>query len=156
MKLEIIKAPNEILNQKSEAVKKVSKELVQFGDDLVETMKAANGLGLSAVQVGRLIRVMCIKRGNKTLLMYNPVILQKSNTRRMNKEGCLSFDNVEYIIKRPTWAKIRYIDQQNKSKMAHLEDLDAVVFFHEHDHLQGLTFDKIEDKLPIVKNEEIK
>jgi peptide deformylase len=154
MKLEIIKAPNDILNQKSEPVKKVSKELIEFGNNMIETMKEANGLGLSAVQVGRLIRVLCMKRGGKTLLMYNPIVLQKSNTRRMNKESCLSFDNVEYIIKRPTWVKVRYIDQQNKSKMAHLEDLDAVVFQHELSHLDGITFDQIEDKLPIVKNEE--
>lgn len=153
MKLEILKSPDERLLQKSLPVRKVTKQLIEFGNDLVETMKEANGLGLSAVQVGNHIRVLCILRNGRSLLMYNPMIIQKSNTRRMDKEDCLSFDKIEYIIKRPTWVKVRYTDQQNKTKMVHLTDLDARVFFHEHDHLEGRTFDQIEDKLPVVKSE---
>lgn len=155
MVLEILQYPNEILTTRCELIKRINKELIEFGNNLVETMDAAKGLGLAAPQVGRAIRVLCIRRGKKSVLMYNPIVVQKSTTKRTNKEGCLSFKDVEYLIKRPTWVKAKYTDQNNKSKMIELHALEAIEFFHELDHLNGITFAQIEDKLEIKKvNEE--
>lgn len=153
MVLDILQYPNVILTTRCEPVKRINKELIEFGNNLIETMEAANGLGLAAPQVSKSLRILCIKRGKKVLLMYNPVVVQKSATKRMNKEGCLSFTGVEYIIKRPTWVKVKYTDQNNKSKMVELEGLEAIELFHELDHLNGITFDQIEDKLEIKKDE---
>lgn len=148
---DIIQYPHPTLHKRSEAIRKVTKELVELGKDLIDTMKAANGLGLSAVQIGDLRRVLVMKRGNKTLLMYNPIIVQQSATKRGTVEGCLSFTiaNIKCMVKRPTWVKVKYIDQTNTIKFVNLEDLDATVFFHELDHLNGKTFVDHDDKVVI-------
>lgn len=128
------------LSKKCEPVKRLNKYLVQFGKDLEETLKAAAGLGLAAPQVGKLIRVIVVKlTSNKYQVMYNPVIISQSPTRRGMKERCLSFPDFEAEIKRPTWIKVRFLDANGKTKMMNLEGLDAVVTSHECDHLQGKT-----------------
>lgn len=142
MILEILKHPHDLLSQRCEIVKRINKDLIQLGKDLLETMINNEGLGLAAPQVGQLIRVLAMKQGKKSLVMYNPVIVSQSLTRRGNKEGCLSFNKgEEYLVKRPVNYKIKYTDINNKQKFVYLDGLDAIVFGHEYDHLLGITMD---------------
>lgn len=146
MVLEIIKYPDEILNQKSLAVKRINKELVQLGKDLLETMKEHEALGLSAVQTGQLVRVLVMMHCKKPIVMYNPIIVSKSPIKRAGKEECLSFPDVEKKVKRHINIKVKFTDINNKNKFLSLEGLDAIVFQHELNHLDGVTFDIIEEK----------
>jgi peptide deformylase len=140
--------PDPILKSKSAPVRRITKDLVEFGKNLIETMDYHKGVGLSGVQVGQLIRVLCMTRNNgSTLLMYNPIIVSQSPTRRAGREGCLSFVNEEYIVKRPLWVKVKYTDKTNKIRFANLEGLESVIFMHEHNHLDGITFDTVGVKL---------
>lgn len=142
MILEIIKHPDEMLNKKSLEVKRINKELVQLGKDLLETMKEHLALGLSAVQTGQLVRVLVMMQGKKPLLMYNPIIASQSHTKRASKEKCLSFQkDEEYIVKRFLDVKVKYTDINNKQKFVYLDGLDSVVFQHELSHLNGLTME---------------
>ena len=148
MVLPIIAFPDEILTKRCETVKRITKDLVQLGKDMLETLKAEGGLGLAASQVGVLSRVIVITVNSKPLLMYNPIIASQSTTRRAGKEGCLSFTKgLEYSVKRPTAVKVKYQDINGKLKFISLEDFDARVFYHEYAHLQGLTMDKEGEKV---------
>ena|SRR5271165_2997496 len=148
MILEILQYPHETLNQKSTPVRKITKDLQEFGKDLIETLDVANGLGLAANQVGRTVRVLAMKYKTKTIVLYNPIVVSKSKIRRPSKEGCLSFD-YECIIKRHVSCKVKYLDINNKQKYIEFEGLDAIVFQHELNHLDGLTFADIDDKIII-------
>ncbi len=142
MILPIIKHPNELLTQRCEVVKRINKDLVQLGKDLIETMKDQNGLGLAAPQVGQLVRVLAMMHGKKPTVMYNPSIVSQSMTRRGFKESCLSFEaGEEYLVKRPIEVKVKFQDATNKQKFLYLKGLDATVFFHEYDHILGVTMD---------------
>ena len=142
MILSIIKHPDELLTKRCEPIKRINKDLVQLGKDLLETLKDSGGLGLAASQVGQLHKIIVITVKDKPLLMYNPTIVSQSTTRRGSKEGCLSFEKgLEYTVKRPTNVKVKYQDINSRQKYIYLEDLDARVFFHEYDHLLGITMD---------------
>lgn len=151
MVLTIIEFPNELLDQRSEPIRKMNNDLRELGKSMLETMMSLNGLGLSAVQVGRLVRVICMKKSDgKNLLMYNPIIAQKSNTRRNNMEQCLSFKNEEtYLVPSHISVKVKYLDINNKNKFVELENLDAVIFQHEMNHLNGITMDKVGKKIEV-------
>lgn len=140
MILEIIKQPNDLLNQRCETVKRITKELIELGKDLIETMEHNSGLGLAAPQCGHLLRILAMKQGKKSIVMYNPVIVSQSMTRRGMKEECLSFEKGEqYLVKRPIDVKVKYTDASNKQKFLYLDGLEATVVLHEVDHLNGIT-----------------
>ncbi len=140
--MKIVLAPDPILHEKSLSVSKVDADLAQFGRDLINCMRENSGLGLSAVQVGRLIRVLCMQHSDgKVLLMYNPVLLQKSGNE-IGDEGCLSYPGEKLQKSRATTVKVKYADVNNKRQFIELKDLDARVFQHELDHLNGKTFDQ--------------
>lgn len=140
MRFTIIKYPDPLLTKHCDPIRKVTKELAEFGKDLIETVMAENGLGLSAPQVGITIRVIVVKIAKKYVVMFNPVVLAKSNTKRAGNERCLSFnEGEEYEVKRPTWVKIKFLDIYNKPRMMKLEGLESICFWHEMDHLSGIT-----------------
>jgi|ERR1035437_457588 peptide deformylase len=148
MILSIIKHPSEVLSQRCEPIKRINKDLVQLGKDMLETLKSNSGLGLAANQVGMLHRIIVITVKDKPLLMYNPTIMSQSTTRRAANEKCLSFSvDEEYSVKRPTFVKVKFQDMNSKVKFLHLEDLEARCFFHEHDHLLGVTMDVNGEKI---------
>ena len=136
MRLPILVAPAPRLYEHSLVVHGITTEIEKLAQDMLETLYAAQGLGLSAVQVGRSECVAVIDIGQGPEILINPVILDHS---RMSicEEGCLSVPDV--IVRKPRWLRVTYracrLDGTWYETQA--EDLFAIVLQHEIDHLNG-------------------
>ena len=141
----ILTEPNQILRQVSKPVEKVGKEEKKLMDDMLETMYAANGIGLAAVQIGvpkRIIVMDISKDENKKEPRYfvNPVIKNKHSENLTYEEGCLSVPNQFAEIDRPKKCEVEYLDYEGEKKVLKAEGLLATCIQHEMDHLQGILF----------------
>ena len=144
-KKKILTVPDVMLRKVSAPVITVDKEIKKLMDDMLETMYAAPGIGLAAVQVGVLKRVIVIdlsKEDEKKtpLFIVNPEIIFKSNDLVSYEEGCLSIPNQFAEVKRPSSCKINFLDYNGKKKEMHAEGLLATCIQHEIDHLNGILF----------------
>ena len=141
----IITEPNNLLRQVSKPVEKVGKEEQQLMKDMLETMYAANGIGLAAIQIGvpKRIIVMDISQDDKKKeprYFVNPVILKKNSKTMTYEEGCLSVPNQFAEIDRPKECEIEYLDFSGEKKILKAEGLLATCIQHEMDHLEGILF----------------
>ena len=141
----ILTEPNKILRQISQRVESVGKEEQLLMDDMLETMYAANGIGLAAIQVGipkRIIVMDISKDENKKEPMYfvNPVIKNKNPVKSTYEEGCLSVPNQFAEIDRPSKCDIEFLDYNGNKKTISAEGLFATCIQHEMDHLEGILF----------------
>ena len=140
----IITEPNEILRQISSPVQKVGKDERKIMDDMLETMYAANGIGLAAIQIGipKRIIVIDLKIENKKNPLYfvNPTIKNKDNLKSTYEEGCLSVPNQFAQIDRPKKCDVDYLDYDGEKKILKAEGLLATCIQHEMDHLEGILF----------------
>ena len=141
----ILTEPNKILRQVSQPVESVGKEEQLLMDDMLETMYAANGIGLAAIQVGipkRIIVMDISKDENKKEPMYfvNPVIKNKNPVKSTYEEGCLSVPNQFAEIDRPSKCDIEFLDYNGNKKTISAEGLFATCIQHEMDHLEGILF----------------
>ena len=136
--------PDPFLRQKSENVDKVDKEVRKLIDDMLDTMYAAPGIGLAAIQVGvpkRIIVIDLSKEEEKNPLYFvNPKIILKSNTKATYEEGCLSVPGQFAEIDRPNQCLINYLDYNGKQQELNAEGLLATCIQHEMDHLEGILF----------------
>jgi peptide deformylase len=142
--LEIRKYGDPILKQKAAPVTEFNDELKQLMGDMLETMYAANGLGLAATQVGVLKRVITIDTGTrespKVLRLANPEILGYSKEKEDYEEGCLSFPGITEKIYRPAKVKVKAQDPDGRELVIEAEGLAAVALQHEIDHINGVVF----------------
>ena len=141
----IIIEPDTILRKKSETLEKVNNELKSLMDDMLETMYAAPGIGLAAVQVGILKRLIVIdiskdKEKKNPLFLINPEIVSQSNKTSIYEEGCLSLPGYFAEIERPAECKIEYLDYEGKKSEMDANGLLATCIQHEVDHLNGVLF----------------
>ena len=141
----IITEPNKILRQISQPVEKVGKEEKILMDDMLDTMYAANGIGLAAIQIGipKRIIVMDITwgKGEKSPMYFvNPVIKYKDKVKSVYEEGCLSVPNQFAEVERPKNCRVEYLDYEGKKKILEAEGLLATCIQHEMDHLEGILF----------------
>jgi peptide deformylase len=141
----ILTEPNKLLRQVSLPVKNVGKEEQKLMDDMLETMYAANGIGLAAIQIGipKRIIVMDISKdeNNKEPLYFvNPVIKNKDISKSTYEEGCLSVPNQFAEIDRPKNCEVEYLDYNGDKKLLKAEGLLATCIQHEMDHLEGILF----------------
>ena len=141
----ILTEPNKLLRQISKPVDKVGKEEQQLMDDMLETMYAANGIGLAAIQIGipkRIIVMDISKDENKKEPRYfvNPVIQNKDKIKSIYEEGCLSVPNQFAEIERPKNCDIKYLDYNGNKQLLKAEGLLATCIQHEMDHLEGILF----------------
>ena len=142
---QILTEPNEILRKKSLPVDSVDKDLQILMDDMLETMYAAPGIGLAAIQVGIPKRVIVLdieqKEGNKKPLFFvNPEIIQKSKNLSTYEEGCLSVPGQFAEIDRPDKCHIKYLDYYGEKKEINAEGMLATCIQHDMDHLEGILF----------------
>ena len=117
----ILTEPNPLLRQVSKSVKEVRSEERQLMDDMLETMYAANGIGLAAIQIGipkRIIVMDLSKDENKKKPLYfvNPVIKNKDILKSTYEEGCLSVPNQFAEIERPKKCEVEYLDYNGEKK----------------------------------------
>ena len=140
----IITEPNEILRQVSKPVLNVGKEERKLMDDMLETMYAANGIGLAAIQIGipkRIIVMDISKDGNKNPMFFvNPIIKNKDKEKTTYEEGCLSVPNYFAEVDRPKYCEVEYLDYSGESKILKADGLLATCIQHEMDHLEGILF----------------
>ena len=141
----ILTEPNKILRQVSKPVKKVGKYEQSLMDDMLDTMYAADGIGLAAIQIGvpKRIIVMDIswsKGEKKPMYFVNPVIKEKDKEKSIYEEGCLSVPNQFAEIERPKKCEVEYLDYKGKKKLLKTEGLLATCIQHEMDHLEGILF----------------
>jgi|TARA_B110000259_G_C13879127_1_gene348119 peptide deformylase len=140
----ILTEPDPFLRQKSLNVEKVDGEVRKLMDDMLETMYAAPGIGLAAIQVGvpkRIVVIDLSKEEKKTPLYFvNPKIILKSNSNSTYEEGCLSVPGQFAEIDRPNRCHISYLDYNNKNQELKAEGLLATCIQHEMDHLEGILF----------------
>tara|TARA_A100001015_G_scaffold313872_1_gene422073 strand:+ start:1726 stop:2250 length:525 start_codon:yes stop_codon:yes gene_type:complete len=144
-KRRILTIPDPILRKVSEPVKIINNEIKNLMDDMLETMYAAPGIGLAAVQVGILKRVIVIdlskeSEKKKPIFIVNPEITLKSEDLISYEEGCLSIPNQFAEVKRPNSCKINFLDYNGKRKEINVDGLLATCIQHEVDHLNGVLF----------------
>ena len=141
----IITEPNKLLRQISKPVNGVGKEEQKLMDDMLETMYAANGIGLAAIQIGIPKRIIVIDLNRdeiqkKPMYFVNPVIKNKDPLKVTYEEGCLSVPNQFADVDRPSKCEVEYIDYDGNKKLLKADGLLATCVQHEMDHLEGILF----------------
>jgi peptide deformylase len=145
-KLEILIAPDPILKKPSERVERVDAATRRLMDDMLETMHAANGIGLAAPQVGVLKRIIVVdvtarrKQPPQPYRMANPEILWRSEDVVAGEEGCLSLPDHFADVMRAAQIRVRFLDQENEIRELEADGLLARCIQHEIDHLKGTLF----------------
>ena len=142
---EILTVPDPRLKQVSKPVAVVDDALRTLMDDMLETMYAAPGIGLAAVQVGEPIRVIVMdlaREGEEKQPRFfvNPEFTWKSDEQALYEEGCLSVPEIFDEVERPTRARLRYLNYHGEQVEEEAEGLYAVCIQHEMDHLEGVLF----------------
>ena len=142
---QILTEPNERLREKSLAVTHVDKDLQKLMDDMIETMYAAPGIGLAAIQVGIPKRVIVLDVSSKDepknpMYFVNPEIVWKSEDKFTYEEGCLSVPNQFAEIDRPKQCHVRHLDYNGQPQELKADGLLATCIQHEIDHLEGILF----------------
>jgi peptide deformylase len=139
--------PDEMLNKKSREVTAFDDRLWVLLDDMRETLQHHDGVGIAAVQVGILRRVIVIDTEDEGLFeLINPEIVQIRGTQR-ELEGCLSCPGLWGYVERPEIVKIKYMNRYGKPQTHEAEELLAIVICHEIDHLNGVVFPDIADEM---------
>ena len=159
--LKILTEPNKILREKSLRVENVNKDIQQLMDDMLETLYAAPGIGLAAIQVGVAKRVIVMyitrsrndlgrdkddinknedKKSKNPMYFVNPEIVWNSEDKFTYEEGCLSVPNQFAEIDRPKQCHVRHLDYNGDPQELKAEGLLATCIQHEIDHLEGILF----------------
>ena len=141
----ILTEPNKILRQISQPVEHVGENEQRLMDDMLETMYAAKGIGLAAIQIGfpKRIIVMDLAKDQKEknpMHFINPIIHNKDTEQTTYEEGCLSVPGQFAEIARPKKIEIEYLDYHGEKKLLKAEGLLATCIQHEMDHLEGILF----------------
>ena len=141
----ILIAPDPRLKVTAEAIERVDAEVRKLMDDMLESMHAANGIGLAAPQVGVAKRVIVVDtaKPNETprpLRMANPEIVWASDEMECSEEGCLSLPDHYADVTRPARVKVRYIDHENEIRELEADGILSKCVQHEMDHLEGVLF----------------
>ncbi|HET9717549.1 MAG TPA: peptide deformylase [Pseudolabrys sp.] len=142
---DILILPDKRLRLVSEPVKTVDKQLRSLIDDMFETMYAAPGIGLAAIQVGAPVRVVTMDLAKKDepkapQIFINPEVVWASAETATYEEGCLSIPEYYEEVERPKAVKVRFIDLDLKSHEIEAEGLLATCLQHEIDHTNGVLF----------------
>lgn len=140
---EILTVPDPRLKLVSKPVGAVDDALRDLMDDMVETMYAADGIGLAAIQVGEDKRVIVMDLSDTRdapMFFVDPVITPLTEDLKPYSEGCLSIPDVFDEVERPARVKVEYLDYDGQKREEIADDLFAVCIQHEMDHLEGVVF----------------
>lgn len=143
MLLDIITNPNKILRNVSREInpEEIQTEKFQkFIQDMIETMKKRDGVGLAASQVGKNIRIFVIHNNDLDVVIINPEIIKKSWSREWGEEGCLSVPNTFGRVRRHKKIKCKFYNEKGEKQVVELSGMPARIFQHEFDHLNGVLF----------------
>ena len=148
--LPIIETPDPLLRRISKPVEAVDDDLRKLIADMFDTMYAAPGIGLAAIQVGVPKRVLVIdlqepeEEGGDPVrdprVFINPEILEASDTFQVYSEGCLSVPDQYAEVERPDRVRARWLDEKGETHEEELDGLLGICLQHEMDHLEGILF----------------
>ena len=137
--LNIVTSEDEVLRKKCRPVEKITPRTLTLLDDMLDTMRAANGVGLAAPQVGILRRIVIVDIGEGLIEMINPEIVATEGEQE-GEEGCLSVPDEVGIVKRPNIVTVKATDRNGEHFTIRGEGLLARAFCHEIDHLDGILY----------------
>ncbi|MBM3311613.1 MAG: peptide deformylase [Candidatus Aminicenantes bacterium] len=140
----ILKLGHPKLSRKSDPIVKITPEVAALAKDLIQTMHAAPGIGLSAPQVGENVRLITVdlsmgERQEELVVLINPEISRPEGSV-VREEGCLSVPEIYEKVTRPQRVTVKGLDLEGQERVLEAEDLLARVFCHEVDHLDGRLF----------------
>lgn len=138
-----------LLRKKSRPIEEINDRILVLLEDMLETMYEKDGIGLAAPQVGVLRRAVVIDMRDDTgvFKMINPEIVEKSEERQINAEGCLSVPERQGYVERPESLVVKYTDENGEEKRIEAEGYFATCICHELDHLDGILYIDREIKL---------
>ena len=139
--LPIIEYPDPFLRRKAKKVRRIDRSIHRLADNMIDTMRAASGAGLAAVQVGVLRRVIVVQlpEDEEAQVYINPEIMHREGEREV-EEGCLSVPGYQGLIIRAIWVKAKALDRSAKLLRLKADGLLAQVLEHEIDHLNGILY----------------
>lgn len=136
----VVKEGDPILRKKCRPIDPVTDRTREMLDDMLETMRVAEGVGIAAPQVGVMRQAFIIEpEPGRVHEFINPVVLESSGSQ-ICSEGCLSVPDIIGDVERPEYVKVKAVDRNGKEFEMELEGFDAIVFSHENDHLSGTLF----------------
>ncbi|MEJ7819214.1 MAG: peptide deformylase [Rubrobacteraceae bacterium] len=138
MVLEVRKFGDPVLKSRAMPVKEFDEALARLAEDMLQTMRDYEGVGLAANQVGRLKRLLVAATEDDEFAIVNPVIGSRSEESEVFAEGCLSIPGIQVDVERPTAVTISGQDLEGGPMRLELEGLLARIFQHEIDHLDGV------------------
>jgi peptide deformylase len=154
--LKLVQHPDEILNKKLPDFDFSNPILNPYDleEQMVRLMSESNGIGLAANQVGIESRVFVMKTSNidevyTPFALFNPKIIEVSQEENLDDEGCLSFPDLWFKVKRPTHVLAEFFDRDNNKRIIQYTGIDARCFLHELDHLNGICFIEKVSKLKL-------
>ena len=130
---------DEVLRKKSKEVKEITPRIKELVEDMIDTMYDARGVGLAAPQVGILKRIVVIDIGEGPMVLINPEIVE-SNGSQVGEEGCLSVLGRRGIVDRPSYVKLRALNEEGEEVEYEGTELLARAFCHELEHLDGVLY----------------
>ena len=155
--IQVFQYPHETLLQKSTEWKKNDSidgydDIEKFERDYIKLMLDESGMGLAANQVGITKRFFAIGHDSfdtfkKHAIIWNPKVINFSEEKVIDVEGCLSFKNIWLKVERPKTVEVQYETTQGQTKNATLDGMESKCFQHECDHLEGITFNQRVSKL---------
>ena len=152
--LKILKDGDETLRKVSREVTEITPRVLTLLDDMRDTLYKANGVGLAAPQVGVLRRIVLIEvEDGKLYEMINPVIIERSDEKQHELEGCLSVPGKWGVTERPLTVTVKAMDRHGKYYTVTGSDLLARAICHETDHLDGVLY--TDHALRMLTKEEI-
>lgn len=141
----IIKMGDPTLKKVCKPIENFDKKLIWLLEDLLDTLKTVDGLGLAAPQVGILKRVCIVLYDEQLFELVNPVVTNREGSC-VDNEGCLSVEGFRGLVERPESIDLEYFDRNGKKCSLHAEGYLARAFLHEIDHLDGILFADIMTK----------
>ncbi|OGE15101.1 peptide deformylase [Candidatus Daviesbacteria bacterium RIFCSPLOWO2_01_FULL_37_10] len=141
--MEIIKAPNEVLRAQTKPVKKITPGYLKTVKEMItltKTFKDPEGVGLASTQVGRSERFFVAKSEKSFYSAFNPQIISLGKRTKVYLEGCLSIPDYYGEVRRNLLVRVSYQNEAGKAVLKTLKGIDAWIFQHETDHLNGILF----------------
>ena len=148
--LDIRRAGDPVLKTKAQPVAKVTKPVRQLLDNMVQTMREADGVGLAAPQVGVSLRVIVVDVGDGLIELINPELIETEGCET-STEGCLSVPGYYGDVERYTKIKVKSLTRHGKTVIYEPEGFLARIFQHEMDHLKGVLFIEKATNLKLVE-----
>ncbi|MFM9278414.1 peptide deformylase [Paenibacillus jiagnxiensis] len=144
----IVKEPDEVLHKVAKEVTKITPNVQKLLDDMADTMYDAEGVGLAAPQVGILKRLIVVDAGDEhgLIKMINPEIVEKDG-EQFGPEGCLSIPGLNGDVRRAEKVTVKGLDREGKPLTVTATGLLSRAFQHEIDHLNGVLFTDIAEKV---------